>query len=305
MIRRALILAGLALLPLPASAGGTEPVAVIGSGPALAGGVRTATLALTRFQPAREADGVVIDPAGLLTLRAALINAGIRAHLSAAELTRTHELYRAGQNVSAASLQQAEAADALATARLQALTAQAIARFGPALAGMMAQPTGPVAAIAAGKAALVAVALTASPPPRASGRDAAGAPITLKLIGAMAHAPAGRIGPGVYYRAPLLPAGEPLALHLDQADAHRGYLIPASAIIYQPGRRAIFVETAPHRFSMVALRGAVPVRTGGRLRYAFVRRANLPPHPAVAIAGAGLLLSIVASHNGQTGGRTR
>ncbi len=305
MIRRVLVLAGLALLPLPALAGPTDPVAVIASGPALAGGVRIATLALTRFQPARVADGVVTDPAGLLTLRAGLIDAGIRAHLAAAELARTRQLFRAGQNVSAASLQQAEAADALATARCQALAAQAIARFGPVLAGMMARSTGPVAAMAVGKASLVAVALTASPPPRATARDAAGAPITLTFIGAMAHAPAGRIGPGAYYRAPLLPAGEPLALRLDQGGAHRGYLIPASAIIYRPGRRAIFIETAPHRFTLTALRGAVPVRAEGTLRSYFVRRTHLPPHPTVAIAGAGLLLSIIASHEGKAGGRTR
>jgi len=304
LVVRALLWAGgLGALGLPgqaAWAGQTAPVAVIGSGPAREGGVRTATLPLIRFQPHRSADGVVTDPAGLLTLRADLIAAGIRAHLAAATLARTRQLYGAGRNVSAASLQQAEAADDLAAARSRALTAQAIAEFGPALAAMIARPTGPVADIASGSAALVAVALAGSPAPHATARDAAGTSFTLALIGAMAHAPAGRIGAGFYYRAPLLPAGEPLALDLDRGGPHRGYVIPASAVVYRRGHRAIFIETAPHHFTLITLRdaGAASGLSGGE----FVRRAALPPHPIVAIAGAGLLLSIVAGHHGAAGG---
>jgi hypothetical protein len=268
----------------------------MGAAAAVAGGVRGVGFSVVRYRPGVVVDGVVVDASGLLALRASMIEAGITERLRAADLTRVRLLYRAGQNVSAASLETAQAAAAVAVAREQAVRAQVVAMYGAGVAAVVAAADGPVARIAAGDAALVAVAvgggLQGVPPADASARDGAGAAVALRYVGMMAHAPAGLAGMGAYYVAPVLPAGLAVAVRLPAGAVLRGYRVPASAVIYRPDLMAVFVEMAPDHFTLTPLVGGVAL--GGGRGY-FVPVGALPHDPVIAVAGAGLLLSIIES----------
>jgi hypothetical protein len=290
MINRAWLLALVALAPLSAHA---RTVAIAPSA-ANAAGVRTAPLVLITDRPIQRVSGVVIDPSHLLALRASLIEAQIRERLAATELNRTSQLYRAGQNVSAASLERAQATHSLAQARLSAIRAALIAPYGTALADLATQPDGALARIAQGRAALVEVAVPDHPPLHAVARGRSGGPLMLRFVGMAAHVPPGLAGEGGYYvtspiqagpiQASPIQAGAVLAVRLPLGPPAQGYRIPASAVIYRQDFDGVFVRTAKNRFTFIRID-----RAKGR----FVPRAALPPHPVIAIDGAGLLLSLM------------
>ncbi|MGC9269782.1 hypothetical protein [Acidiphilium sp.] len=294
MIRRYL-LALLVFFPSGASARSVT----IAAPAAAAGGVVTARLPLIRYWPVRDADGVVQDPSRLLALRFALITAEVQARLTATDLARTEALYRAGHNVSAASLERAQAAQASAASNLAALHAQAVTRYGAAIAAVITRPTGPVAAIALGKAALVELSLgmtsLRSPSRTATARDFGGRTVILRFLGTSGRVPTGLVGQGLYYSGPLLPAGLPLAVQLRDKAAQTGAIVPASAVIYRRRGSAVFVEMAPGKFRLTPIPLTDPVRVHGDLRGYFVSKTVLPQGKPVAVGGAGLLLSINAA----------
>ncbi|HET9148759.1 MAG TPA: hypothetical protein VFN77_11955, partial [Acetobacteraceae bacterium] len=138
------------------------------------GGVKTEHPPLIHFAPSRDAYGIVENPAAVLALRASIIEAAAQLQLADANLKRTSQLYHAAHNVSVASLEQAQAAQAVAAAKLAALKAKAAATYGLSLGQALLATSGPVAALAAGKASLIEVSVSApvlnKPPAQATAR---------------------------------------------------------------------------------------------------------------------------------------
>lgn len=283
------------LLGLPAIAG-AQTVDV----PAAAmrdSGIKIVSLAPKIFAPARTGYGLVENPAPVIGLRARLLAAAVREQLTQEEMRRTVLLYRTGRNVSAASLEQAKSAQAVAAGRVAALKAKSVATFGTALAAAMTKSSGPEAALAGGAASLVEVSLLGSglrsPPLHATARAEAGGRFSLTLIGSAGHVPRGVAGQGIYYLGPALPSGLSLDVRLPAGPATAGYILPRSALIYRPHGRAVFVRTGPTRFVLHPLPAMAAVRRHGMLRGYFVPEAALPHGGPVVIGGAGLLLSIM------------
>lgn len=266
------------------------------------GGVKVASLPLVRFAPARSGYGMVGDTAGLIALRGALLEAAAHERLTRATLTRAAQLYHAGRNVSVASLEQAQAAQASAEARLATLRARLISEYGAALADQLARSSGPGMALVLGKASLIEVSVAApilpSVPAQATARSDHGPAVALTLIGPAGHVPTGLVSQGLYYLGPLLPAGMPLAVRLPIGPSRAGYIVPRSALIYRDHHPAFFQETAPGRFAITSLATAAVVRSDGCLRGYFIRHALLPHGGPIAVAGAGLLLSMTARLSG-------
>ena len=308
-MRRVLLIVAIALLPLAASAQSVTISSVtISAKAARDGGVKTVHLPLIRHAPSRAAYGVVESPAALLSLRASVIEAAATRRLAEANLKRTSQLYHAAHNVSVASLEQAQAAEAVAAARLAALKANAAATYGSSLGDALLAKDGPMAALVAGKASLIEVSVAApelaKPPVQATARIEQGKPMPLQLIGAAGQVPLGMLGQGFYYAGPALPSGTPLAVSLPAGAAQKGYAVPLSALIYQDRGALMFIETQPGSFTMVKVPMGVKLKRGGY----FVPERVIPHGAAVATQGAGLLLSIAAhdkaaksAEPGQTG----
>lgn len=258
------------------------------------GGVRTERLPLIRFSPSHHAYGLVRDPAPLLSLRASIIEDEARLRLADADLKRTQQLYHAAHNVSEASLEQAQAKQGVAAARLAADKAKASALYGSSLGDALAASAGPVAALAAGRTSLVEVSLAGPALPRPP-RQALAQGKALKLIGPAGSVPSGLIGQSFYYSGPPLPSGMPLPVRLPEGAARSGYAVPLSALTYRGGKASLFVETSPGRFAMIPVPMDDSIRKDGRRRGYFVPRRAIPPGALVAVQGAGLLLS-VAEH---------
>ncbi len=267
------------------------------------GGVKAVRLPLIRFRPSRSAYGIVENPAAVLSLRASIIEAAARLQLANANLKRTNQLYQAAHNVSVASLEQAQAAQAVAAARLAALQASAAATYGSSLGKALLATEGPVAALAAGQTSLIEVSVSApvlnKPPAQATAQVQDGQPLPVTLIGAAGQVPMGMLRQGFYYTGPALPSGTPLSVTLPEGHAQAGYAIPLSALVYRDRSASMFAETKPGRFTLVKVPMGMKIHPAGAAQgYAaqgyFVPERLIPQGAAIATQGAGLLLSIAA-----------
>jgi hypothetical protein len=293
-LRRHFLLLSALLPPLAASA----QTVTINAQAARDGGVKTGQPPLIQYAPSRDAYGIVESPAAVLSLRASIIEAAAQLQLANANLKRTSQLYHAAHNVSVASLEQAQAAQAVAAAKLAALKANAAATYGSSLGQALLAVGGPVAALAAGQASLIEVnvgpPVLNQPPARATARVQGGQPMPVTLIGAAGQVPMGMLGQGFYYAGPALPSGTPLSISLPEGGARSGYAVPLSALVYHDRGASMFVETSPGRFSMVKVPMQVKIRRHGEALGYFVPERLIPRGGAIATQGAGLLLSIAA-----------
>ncbi len=319
---RAAVAAVAALLLLPLAGVRARAADLTLDNATLASGlIATVTPTLRTEAPQRHAEGRVLDPAPALALRGRIVAAAAAAKLDAATLDRTRQLYRAAGNVSQASLEQAEAAAASSAARLAALRAEAIARFGAPLGRAIAQD-GPAFRALAGGGALVLV-VQAGPalkpaPARATARLPDGTAAALRDIGPAGVQPPGLLGQALLFTGPPLPVGAPLDVSLPAGRRIAGYDVPVAALVWHRGRAFVFVRTAPGRFAAVALGGggllapsgvdpSAPVGAGssapsGAGQTQFVPAAALPRAPAIVVRGAGLLNSMLAGGGGDGDG---
>ena len=262
------------------------------------GGVAVARPAPMRFTPARRGYGMVVDASPALALRAAIVQAEARERLTMATLARTRTLFRGAGNVSEAALQQAEAAQAVASARLAGLKVKARTKYGAALGGAMISGGKAVRALAAGES-LVEVDLPGAALADPPGVAKAGA-AKLTLIGVSGHLPRGMVGEGLYYRGPAMQVGTPLAVSLPTGAVLSGVLVPASSVLYQGGGAKVFVETAAGHFVPVAISIGAKIRGHGAVAGYFVANGVLSAGAKVVVAGAGLLRSIARTTHSKT-----
>lgn len=293
-MRRFLLVSAIVLSPLAASG----QTVMINAKAARDGGIKTEQPPLIHFAPARDAYGIVESPAAVLSLRASIIEAAAQLQLTDADLKRTSQLYHAAHNVSVASLEQAQAAQAVAAAKLAALKANAAATYGSSLGNTMLAVGGPVAALAAGKVSLIEVSVSApvlnKPPARATARVQGGQSMPLTLIGLAGQVPMGMLGQGFYYAGPPLPSGTPLSVSLPEGGARTGYAIPLSALVYHARNASMFVETKSGQFAMVKVPMDMKLNHDGAVHGYFVPESLIPRGAAIATQGAGLLLSLAA-----------
>jgi hypothetical protein len=293
-MRRVLLMLTVATSPLAARA----QTVTITAAAARDGGVNTAHPPLIHYTPLHYAYGIVESPAALLSFRASIIEAAAGLQLANANWRRTSQLYHAAHNVSVASLEQAQAAKAVAAAKLAALKANASATYGSSLGKILLAPDGPMAALASGDASLIEVNVSApvlrKAPLQAAARIEGATPIPLTLIGAAGQVPMGMLGQGFYYESPALPSGTPLSVSLPEGSARTGYAIPLSALVYHNRKASMFVETRPGQFAMVKVPMDMKLHHRGGMHGYFVPERLIPRGGAIVTQGAGLLLSIVA-----------
>lgn len=293
-MRRFLLIFTIMLSPVAASG----QTVTLNAKAARDGGVKTQHPPLIHYAPSRDAYGIVENPAAVLSLRASIIEAAAQLQLADANLKRTSQLYHAAHNVSVASLEQAQAAQAVAVAKLAALKANAAATYGSSLGQALLATDGSVAALAAGKASLIEVSVSApvlnNPPTRATARVQNSLPMPVTLIGLAGQVPMGMLGQGFYYAGPALPSGTPLSISLPEGAARRGYAIPLSALVYHDRSASMFVETRLGQFTMVKVPMGTKFHHAGAAPGYFVPERLIPRGAAIATQGAGLLLSIAA-----------
>lgn len=290
------IFAAALLLLVPALAWGAPRGIVLTPAQMRDGGVAVARPTPMRFAPARRGYGMVVDASPVLALRAAIVQAEARERLTMATLGRTQTLFHGAGNVSEAALQQAEAAQAVAAARLAGLKVKARATYGAALGGAMISGGKVLRALAAGES-LVEVGLRgaalADPPAVAKAGTA-----RLTLIGVAGRLPQGMVGQGLYYRGPAMQTGTPLAVSIVVGAARRGVSVPASAVMYRDGAAYVFVETSPGRFVARAIPIGAKLRRHGAVVGYFVADGVLASGAKVVVKGAGLLRSISKTAKG-------
>lgn len=292
---RAAVALAAVLLPL---AGSARAAAVTVDKATLASGlIGTMTPRLRTETPRLHAEGRALDPAPAIALRGRIVAAQVAAKLDAATLARTRSLYHAAGNVSRASLEQAEAAARASAARLAALQAEAIARFGPALGRAIARDGAAFRAIAAGGALVLVVRAGPAlkpPPAEATARLPDGAAAALRAIGPAGVQPPGLVGQALLFTGPPLPVGAPLAVSLPVGRKTAGYDVPVAALVWHRGRAFAFVRMAPDGFAAIPLGGAASLPPGDAPATRFVPATALPRAPRIVVRGAGLLNSMLA-----------
>ncbi|MCU4159841.1 hypothetical protein AiwAL_06950 [Acidiphilium sp. AL] len=284
------------LLLVPALAWGAPRGIALTKAQMRDGGVAVARPAPMRFAPARRGYGMVIDASPVLALRAAIVQAEARERLTMATLGRTRTLFHGAGNVSEAALQQAEAAQAVAAARLAGLKVKARTTYGAALGGALISGGKVVRALESGQS-LVEVGLPGAaltdPPAVAKAGTA-----KLTLIGVSGHLPRGMVGQGLYYRGPAMQVGTPLSVSLPTGPVRRGISVPASSVLYRGGAAYVFVETSPGRFVARAIPIGAKIRKHGAVTGYFVAGGVLPSGAKLVVKGAGLLRSIAKTTKG-------
>lgn len=269
----------------------TLDAATLGSGL-----VKTRALRLETEHPGVAAYGMVIDPAPVIALRSRIVAARAMLTLADANLARTRKLYRAGGNVSKASLQQTEADTTVAQARLTEMRAEAKTRFGSALGAAIADGGAPFRAIEAG-GSLVSVVQTGASlaaQPAAWARTPDGSRVVLQPVGRASRIPKGLLGQAFFYTGPALAIGSPLAVTLVTNGSVAGYDVPATALVWHDNTPFAFVRTGARRFAMYPVATTEPVRHAATVSGFFVPDADLPNQPTVVTSGAGLLNSALA-----------
>ena len=259
-----------------------------------AGGVVVQTLSAVQSTPSRNADGLVLDPGTLIALRSQIQAAQAGKTVAAQALSRARQLYRAGHNIAMAQLQRAEAANATAAARTDALSAKARAAWGPVLGKAVINGAPIIQALSKVKEALIEVAVTGprlKPPTSALARVGDARPVQLHYIGPASRVPSGIIGQGFYYRGPAsLPIGLPLSVRLAAGSAQTGVVVPATAILYLRGQKFVVREIAANQFALVPISAVWPIHRRGQPMRDFIGK-GLQPGDQVVVAGAGVMLS--------------
>jgi hypothetical protein len=239
---------------------------------------------------------MVIDPTPVITLRHRIVAARATLRLNDANLARARKLYHSGGNVSKASLQQIQAATAIAQARVEELLAQAKERYGVALGTVIADDGAAFRTISSGGSliSVVQAGATLAAPPAASARASDGSRVTLRPVGSAGRIPKGLLGQAFFYTGPALAIGSPLAVTLRAPSAVTGYDVPAAALVWHDNSPFVFVRIGASRFAMYRVTTTHKLRHAGAIARFFVPGADLPAHPAIVTSGAGLLNSALA-----------
>jgi hypothetical protein len=297
------------LLPTVAAVGiaghAAAAPAVLGSHAIAQAGIAVAMLHAAGVAPAVAALGVVLDPAPLLqlsgriaTLEAQVDGAKAKVVLEKQQMAQASALYRSRQIISLAAYQKAaedlaasQAALAVARTKRVALLAQTEAGWGPVMAAILRTNGAPLPQLAAGTAMLVGLSLPpgvrlAAPPQQAEG-EAAGAHLTLHLIGPVPGMVGGYPGQGFLYEAtvqPGVPIGTTVSASLPAGAQRVGVLVPRSAVLWRGSQSLVFRARPDNRFEPVPIATDVPAAGG------YFVSALLSPGDRVVVRGAGLLL---------------
>ncbi len=278
----------------------------LGPSEAKRAGITLETLKKARFVPTIGAFGRVLDPAPLLRLRgriaaseAVVSGANAKLALEERQAARARLLYRQRHNVSAADLQKAEqdlaaAESALSAARARraSLLAQAVARWGRAMAAALREGGEPLPQLAAGKAMLVGLSLRpgkvlALPPAHAAAEDGR---LSLRLVGRVPRMLGGFPGTAFLYEAsaePWLAIGMPVTARLVDGAPRHGVVVPEAAVVWRGGNAVVFRAVSKDRFQPVL------IATGSPMKGGYFVEARLQPGDRVVMNAAGLLLGAV------------
>ncbi len=293
-------------LAVLAIAGGAAagPV-VLSSGQIARAGIVVETLLPARFAPSIPALGVVLDPAPLIRLHGSIAEAdatvaGAKAKvlLEQQQMVQAKALYRRGQIISMSDYQKAaedlaahQAALTVARVKRAALLAEAGARWGAAMAGVLRSGGEPLPQLAAGEAILVGLSLPpgtglADPPRRVEAKaagvalrphaDRSGAGHARRLSGA--ELPISGGGAGRQRRS-----APRFRRRCRSVRGENGVVVPRSAVVWQGGGAVVYRAAAGRRFEPVAIATGSPAAAG------YFVADGLSPGDRVVIRGAALL----------------
>ena len=233
-------------------------------------GIQTTVLATVQAPRTYSATAQVLDAAPLIVLLRDLRAAQSAAHASQLELERAEQLHAADANVSSKSLEAARVQSLADAGRADALRAQLLTAWGPALATMKERERERlIADLLDAKAVLL----------RAESRDGDRAAIRtgkVRLIAADEHFPAevlglAAAGAQVVGRAYLLlvastslQAGQVLDADLEDSQKKvGGALVPRSAIVRWQGEDWVYIESDANRFVRKSIHPVMWLDDGG------------------------------------------
>jgi hypothetical protein len=296
------LLASLAALAVAASAA-AGPL-VLSSDQIKRAGIVVETLHRARFRQSVAALGVVLDPVPLIRLRgsiaeadAAVTGAKAKVLLEEQQMVQAKALYRRGQIISMSDYQKAaedlaahQAALAGARVKRAALLAEASARWGAAMAGVLRGGGDPLPQLTAGAAILVGLSLPPgiglADPPRRVEAKVADARLALTLVGPVPGMLGGYPGQSFLYQAAAqagAPIGATVSAALPVGPRRKGVVVPCSAVVWQGGGAAVYRAAPGNRFEPVAIAAGWPTASG------YFVSDGLSPGDRVVVRGAALL----------------
>jgi len=257
-------------------------------------GIKIAPLAALELKPQVKAYGRVLDPSMLATQLVDIGTAEATVAASAKEFERLKTLNGQNQNVSARSLEAAEAAVKRDQILLEAAKARLRLAWGDTIANRKDLPDFAQQLVSL-RAALVRVDL---PLGESIGRpegDARIAPISAetnfvdaKSLGLATTADPQMQGQGFMFLAPtstFLPGAAVVAYIATAGEAKKGVLVPSSALVRHEAEVFIYIQKAEDRFEREEVKLDLPVKDGWFVSH------ELEPGEKVVIAGAQQLLS--------------
>lgn len=264
---------------------GGHAVVVLDAATQAAGALVVTAITPVTQRARSRAYGTVVDPQRLIEASersgqaaAAFDKAQATRDAAQQEYTRMHELNLDDRNVSAKTLQAAEAAARIATADLRAAQAihdNAIAsvrgQWGPVVSQWLAQGQAPgLTRLLAQQEVLVQVSTSGQSPLLAGGQPAAtvrlanGESVPLRWLSTVGHTDPRVQGTSAYYLAPasgLLP-GMNVEVWLESPRTLQGVLIPSDAVVWWQGQAWIYTQTDATHFVRVPIPTDQPANDG-------------------------------------------
>jgi hypothetical protein len=270
-------------------------------------GIRVQTLPATAMRAELRGTAVLLPAADLAALRNSYVAAHaqwqrdqVNAKVARIQQKRVTSLYAQNQNMSLQAMQDAQAASRTAQAQLQADQQEtelqldsARQRWGPAVAGWVANDAPPLQALLRQRAFLAQVILPPGEIGRAPARLSLSLPgnqlATARLIGALPQVSPQIQGISFLYLAPSRPglaAGMNLPVLVPVGPRRRGTVVPDSAIVWWQGKAWAYQETAENTFTRREVSTQNPVPEGY-----FVFGTQFSPSARLVTAGAQELFS--------------
>lgn len=271
-----------------------------------ANGIVVTILAATRRSAETPAAATVLDLQPLLDLQSkftaaetAIAQARAGAGASEAEYKRLADLNRSGENVSEKSIEAARAtsisdAAALSNAQQSLTTLEDSTRlhWTPTLADWIEKGSSQFRALLAQRAYLLQVTATSpgewTPPSEAMIQLPGGAHLAAHLVAALPQVDPRLQAAAYLYSVPAhtgLISGINLPVSLPAGPQQRGVIVPQSAVVWAQSSSWCYVETAPGKFTRMAVSTANPTPGGW-----FVT-TRVAPGARVVTGGAQTLLS--------------
>jgi len=256
--------------------------------------IAVTTLEAHNYQERVRAYGTVVQLPELITLRATMEKAQAIAAASRHESERLEKLHQENQNVSAKSLQAAEAQAGADAADVQAAQAQARQRWGGVIARWLVQRSQELDRLVQGQEVLIQITLPAGvalseAPDTASIQTAAGNTFAARLVSPTSATDPHVQGQSFFYIAAAHPAGllpgMNIVAELPVGARRQGVLVPATAVVWNAGKAWVYVQKTPEQF----VRRASPTDQPAGNDW-FVA-TGLTPGEKIVVNGAQLLLS--------------